>query len=106
MTPETETASPATGINGGDGSDSTITCASETSKSNSSNGWQGRGQVVRTGRGSHQGHGGRGRFFNHPSYTSSSRNFNREVEDFGAVLRTTSEQREAKDKYKKYSEKL
>ena len=37
---------------------------------------------------------------------SSIRNFNGEVEDFGAVLGTMSEQREAKGQYKKFSEKL
>ena len=41
MTMETEMSPPATESNGGDGSDATITCASETSKSNSSNGGQG-----------------------------------------------------------------
>ena len=34
------------------------------------------------------------------------RNFKGEVEDFGAVLGITSEQREAKDQYKKFSENL
>ena len=35
MAPETETASPSAGSIGVDGSDATITCASETSESNS-----------------------------------------------------------------------
>ena len=38
MNPETETASLATGINGVDGSDATITCTSETSELIASNG--------------------------------------------------------------------
>ena len=103
MTPETETTSSAAGSNGGDGSDATITSASETSESNSSNGGQGRGRGDCSGRGGHQGCGARGQHFNCPSYTSSIRNFNGEVEDFGAVLGTTSEQREAKDQYKKFA---
>ena len=62
MTPETETASPAAGINCGDSIDSKITCASDTSsKSSGINGFQGRGQGGCVGRGSHQGHDGRGR---------------------------------------------
>ena len=69
MTPETETASPAAGNNGGYGSNATITFASETSKSNSSNGGQGRGRVVRIRRGGHQGHGRRGVHFNRQAYT-------------------------------------
>ena len=106
MTPETETASPAAEINGGDSSDTTITRASETSEPNSRKGETGRGRGGCTRRGGHQGRGGRGRHFNRPAYTSLIRNFKGEVEDFGAVLGTTSEQREAKDRYKKFSEKL
>ena len=106
MTPETETASPAAGSNDGEGSDAKITLASETSKSNSSNWGQGRGREGRTGRCGHQGRGGRGGHFNHPAYTSSIRNFKRGVADFGAVLGTTSEQREAKDQYKKFSKNM
>ena len=41
MTPETETDSPATGSNDRDSSDATITCATETCESTSSNGVQG-----------------------------------------------------------------
>ena len=44
--------------------------------------------------------------FNPPEYTSSIRNSKGEVEDFGVVLGTTSEQREAKDQYKKFSKNL
>ena len=106
MTPETETASPAAGSNGGDGSDATITLASETSKSNSSNGVQGHGQGGCTRRCGHQWCGIRGGSFNRPAYTSSIRNFKGEVEDFGAVLGSTSEQIEDKDKYKKFREEL
>ena len=106
MTPETETALPTVGSNGRDGSDATITRASETSEPNSSNGGRGCGQGGQTGRGRHQGCSGRGGHFNRPAYTSSIRNFMREVEDFGAVLGTTSEQREAEDQYKKCIEKL
>ena len=51
MTPETEMSSPAVGSNGGDGSDATITPASETSESNSSNRGRGRDWGVCTGRG-------------------------------------------------------
>ena len=97
MTLEAETASPDAGSNCGEGSDATTTRASEMSESSSRNGGQGRGQGGCTRRGSHHGCGGRGRRFNRPSYTSLIRNFKGEVEDFGAVLGTTSEQREAKD---------
>ena len=106
MTPETETASPTVGSNDGDGSDTTITPASETIKSSSSNGGRGLGRGGCTGRGIHQWRGVRGRRFNSQSYTSLIRNFKGEVEDFGAVLGITSEQREAKDQYKKFSENL
>ena len=106
MTPETETASTAAWSNDRDGSDATITSASNTSESNSSNGGRGSGQGGCTGRGGHQGCGGRGGRFNQLEYTSSIRNFKGEVEDFGAVLGTTSEQREAKYQYKKFSKKL
>ena len=47
MTSETEMASPAAGSNGRDGSDATITRASETSESSSING------VIRRGLGGH-----------------------------------------------------
>ena len=106
MTPETETLSHAAVSNGGDGSDTTTTRASETRESNSSNWGRGSGQGGRTRRGGYQGRDGRGRRFNRPSYTSLTRNFKGEVEHFGAVLGATSEQREAKDQYKKFSKKL
>ena len=106
MTQETETASPAAGSNGGDGSDATITLASETSKPNSRNWGQGRGRGGRTRRGGHQGCGWRGVRFNRPAYTSSIRKFKGEVEDFGAALGSTSEQIEDKDQNKKFREKL
>ena len=106
MTMETEMSPPATESNGGDGSDATITCASETSKSNSSNGGQGCGQGVCTGRCSHQGRGGRGGRFNRPAYTSLIRNFKVEVEYSGTVLGTTFEKKEAKDQYKTFSKNL
>ena len=106
MTPETETASPAAGINDGYGSDMTIICVSETSKSSASNGGRGRERGGCIGRGGHQRCGGRGGCFKRPTYTSSIRKLKGEVEDFGAVLGTTSEQREAKDQCKKFSEKL
>ena len=106
MTPEIETASPAAGSNCGDGSDATITRASETIESNSINGGRRRVKGGRTGRGGHQGRGGRCGCFNRPAYTSSIRNFKGEVEDFGVVLWTASEQREYKDHYNKFSEKL
>ena len=89
MTPETETSSPAAVNNDRDGSDATVNCASETIKSSSSNGLQGRIQGGRTGRGVHQGYSGQSGRFNRPAYTSSIRNFKGEVEDFGAVLGTT-----------------
>ena len=75
MTPETETASPAAEINGGDGSDAKITRASKTSEPNSRKGEIGRGRGGCTRRGGHQGRGGLGGRFNFPSYTSSIRNF-------------------------------
>ena len=106
MTLETETASPAAGSNDRDGSDATIIRASETSESNSGNGGRGQGRSGHTGRGGQQGCGKRGWRFNRPAYTSSIRNFKGEVENFVAVLRTTSEQREAKDQYNKFSESL
>ena len=57
MNPETETASPAAGSNGMDSSDATITHVSETSKSSSINGRQGRGRGGLTIRGGNQGRG-------------------------------------------------
>ena len=83
-------ASHAAGSNSKYGSDATTTRASETSESNSSNGGQGRGRGGCTIKGGHQGRGGRGRHFNPPSYVSLIINFKVEVEDFGAVLGTTS----------------
>ena len=75
MIPETETASPAAGINGKDGRDATITCASDTTiKSSASNGGQGHVRGGRTGRGNHQEYGGRGVRFNRPTYKYSIRN--------------------------------
>ena len=106
MTPETETTSPTVRSNCGYSSDMTITCASETSESNSSNRGQERGRGVCNGIGGHQGRGGIWRLFNRPTYTSSIRNFEGEAEYFGAVLGTTSEKIEAKDQYKKSSKKL
>ena len=106
MNPETKTAPPATGSNGGGGSDTTTTRASEMSESSSSIGGWGRSRGGCTRRGGHQGCGGRGWSFNLPAYTSSFRDFKGEVEYYGAVLGITSEQREAKDKYKKLSKKL
>ena len=93
MTLETEMASPAAGGNGRDASDATITRASDTSKSNLSNGEWVRSQGGCTKRGGHQGRGGRGGRFNRPAYTSLIRNFKWEVKDFGALLGTTSEPR-------------
>ena len=90
MASEPETASSAAGRNVGDGSDATMDCSYETSGSNSSNGGWGRGRRERTGRGSHQGRGRRGRLFNRPLYTYLIRNFKGEVKDFGAVLGTMS----------------
>ena len=37
---------------------------------------------------------------------SSIKNFKGEVDDFGVVLRTTADQREAEDQYKKFNQKL
>ena len=37
---------------------------------------------------------------------SSIRNFRGEVDDFGKVLGTSADQREAKDQYKKFNQKL
>ena len=89
MTPETETASPAAGINVWDRSDATITLFYDTTiESSARNGVQGRGQV-----GFHQGSDGRGRCFYFPSYTSLIRNSKVEVDSFGSVLGTTSYQR-------------
>ena len=90
MTLDTETALPAPGRNGRDGSDVTITRACKTSKSSSSNKGQRRVQGGRTRRGGFQRHVGR---FNRPAYISSIRNFKGEMEEFGGVLGTTSEQR-------------
>ena len=92
MIPETETASPAAVINDGNGSDATITRASNTSKSSASNRVQRRGRGVRTGRGGHQGHGGISVRFNRPAYTSSISNFKGEVENFGTVIGTTAKE--------------
>ena len=65
MSPETEMASPSAVINGGDGSDATITCNSDaTSKTSASNGGRGRSQVCCIGRVGHQGRDGQGRRFN------------------------------------------
>ena len=106
MTSETETASPAAGRNVGDVSDAKISLASETRESNSRNGVQGRVQGGHSSRGGHQRNVRRGGRFNCPAYTSSIRNFKGEVEDFGAVLGSTSEQIEDKDQNKKFREKL
>ena len=106
MTLKTETASPSTGSNGGDDSDATITRASQTSESSSSNRGRRPGWGGCTGRGGHQGRGGQVGRFNRPAYISSIRNFMVEVEDFGAVLGTASRQRKSKDQCKKFSEKL
>ena len=70
MTAETEMTSPAAESNYRDGSDATITRASDTRESNSSNGGQGCGRGGHTRRGGHQGHDGQGRHFNRPAYTS------------------------------------
>ena len=94
------------GSNGRYGSEVTITCVSDTSESCASNGGRGCGRGGRTVRGGHKVRGRRGIHFNRPVYTSSIRNFKVEVDYFGAVLGTTSEQREAKNQYKKFSEKL
>ena len=65
MTPEKEMESPSAGRNGGDGNDATTTYVSNsTSKSSESNGGQVHSQGGCTGRGSHQGCGGRGGSFN------------------------------------------
>ena len=61
MTPETETASSATGRYSRDGCDMAINRDSDTRrKSIASNRGQGRVQGGRTGRGGHQGRGGQG----------------------------------------------
>ena len=106
MTPEPETASPAAGSNDEDNSDAKITHAYETSESSSRNGRRGCGQGYHTRRGNHQVCGGRVQCFNRSAYTSLIRDFKGEVEDFGAVLGATSEQREDNDQYKKFGEKL
>ena len=105
MTTEIETASLAVGSNRGDVSDTTITRDSDTSESISSNREQGHVWGGRTKRGGQQGCGGRGGRFNRPAHTSSISNFKGEMEDFGAVLGTTSEQIEAKYQYKKFIKK-
>ena len=69
MTPETETASPDVGRNGGDRSDATITRTSDMSESSASNGGRGLGQGGFTGRGGHQGRGIQGKRFTFPAYT-------------------------------------
>ena len=75
MTPESEIASPASGSNGRDGSDATITSASDTkSKSITSNGGQGHAQGGCTIRGDHQVRDERFGCFNRPAYISSIRN--------------------------------
>ena len=106
MTLEAETASPDAGSNCGEGSDATTTRASEMSESSSRNGGQGRGQGGHTGRRGHQGRRRQGERFKLLSYTLLIRNFKVEVEGFGTVLCTTSEQREVKDQYKKFSQNL
>ena len=106
MTQETETASPAAGINRGDGSDVTITRASGISESSASNRVQGRFRGVRTIGGGHQGRKGRDGCSDRPTYTSSIRNFKIEVGDSGVVLGTMAEQRESKNPYKKFSKNL
>ena len=107
MTPETETDLPAAGINDKDGSEVKITRAYDTMiKSNVSNRVQGNVRGGHTRRGGHQGRVVQFRRFNFPEYISLIRNVKAEVEDFGAFLGTTFKQRDAKDKYKKFSEKL
>ena len=106
MTQETETASPAVGINGRDNSDARITRVYDTSKSSASKGVKGRGWVCCAIRGGHQVSGGRVWRFNRPSYTSSISNFKGEMENFVVVLGTTAEQIEDKYQYKKLREKL
>ena len=91
MAPEKETASPGAEDYGKDGSDMTIHCASDTSKSITSNRGQGRGQGGCPRRGIHQGGGGLVRHFNCPAYTSSINNFKVEVENFGTALVTMAE---------------
>ena len=107
MTPETETALSSAGRNFRNGSDAKITHASETlKKSSARNGFRQSSRGGCTERGSHQGCVGRGERFNRPAYTSSIRNFNLEVNDFGAVLGNNFEQREAKDQHKRFSKNL
>ena len=106
MTPETETSSPDIGSNGGDGSDVTIAHVSDTSESSARNGGRGRGQGGCTIGGGHQGRDRQGGRFNRPSYTSPTRNIKVEVENFGAVIRTLTEQRKANNQYNKFNEKM
>ena len=107
MTPETETAPPAVGSNVRDNNDATTAQdINIPSKSNAINRGQGCSRGGFGGIGSHQGCGGRGIHFNHPLYTLSIQNFEGEVENFGKVLGNTAEQIEAKDGYKKFSNKL
>ena len=75
MTPETETASPSGGSNGGDGSDTTIIHTSEISESKSSNRGRGRSRGGCTRIFGHQGHDRRDGSFNTPEYTSLIRIF-------------------------------
>ena len=86
MAPEKETASPGAEDYGKGGSDMTINCASDTSKSITSNRGQGRGQGGCPRRGIHQGGGGLVRHFNCPAYTSSTMKFKVKMDYFGAVL--------------------
>ena len=86
--------------NDGEG-DTTTTLGHETMRESSTRNW-GQGQV----RSGHQGCGGWSGLFNLPAYTSSIWNFRVEVDDLGEVLVTMGDQREAKDQYKKFREKL
>ena len=106
MTLETETAPPAVGSSGKEGDTATTQSHNNTSESRQSNGGLGKCRVSHGGRISHQGREGWGRCFNCPAYMSLIQNFKGEADDFSMVLRTTSDQREAKDQYKKFNQKL
>ena len=107
MSTGSETAPPGAVRNSRDNIDTKTTrYPNITSESNGSNVGQWRGHWGHVGRGGHHRPGGQVGIFNWPLYTPYIQNFKGEVENFGAVLGTTAEQREAKYQYKKFDENM
>ena len=100
MTPETGTSPLAAVSSGWDGDATTSRGHKTTTKSRSIKVVRGRGWGGQGLRGGHQGHARRRIHFNWQAYMSLIGNFKGEVDDFGAVLGSTAEQREDKDQYK------